>query len=288
MQQDFVEILCSPVFLFYVSPSPHPTSSHPRLHSRYTEIIRLFICLITSLQQLSFKLRAQSCLNCPIILVKPQSLLSGTMGTWHFSWNYTCTLMKRRMPWWLKVCSSCPLNSLYLFSKKLLCWFLGYLNVITILATSEFLPFWMNSLLACPKQEERCQESAPWEWQRTSEDMVCETIWVIFVKDLEAAAVSLLQRINSQTLVASSNDIWNPNVWREGVFLLVGHLMSRSFTHPDPIYFGAPPSSGGSDSSPLRLWMRNETVMGRWARPGKWHQSLQPIFHWPELTTWPH
>lgn len=246
------------------------------------------IYLITSLQHLSFKLRAQSCLNCPIILVKPQSLLSGTMGTWHFHWNYTCTLMKRRMPWWLKVCSSCPLNSLYLFSKKLLCWFLGYLNVITILATSEFLPFWMNSLLACPKQEESCQESAPWEWQRTSEDMVCETIWVIFVKDLEAAAVSLLQRINSQVLVASSNDIWNPNVWREGVFLLVGHLMSRSFTHPDPIYFGAPPSSGGSDSSLLRLWMRNETVMGWWARPGKWHQSLQPIFHWPEFTTWPH
>lgn len=64
-----------------------------------------------------------------------------------------------------------------------------------------------NERFACiPRTGARCEENDH-EGDSTWEDMVCETLWVVFVKGLEAAAVSLLQGINFHPSGDSQNDI---------------------------------------------------------------------------------
>lgn len=202
MQQDLEEILCSPGSLFYVSPSLYPNSNLIWLHSRYTDYFS--ICLITSLQHLSFKLRNQSCLNSSWT---PQ--FSRTTGTWHFSWNYMCASMKRRMPRWLKDLLIMSPQFFKAFIQRIAL-LISWLFIFHYCSSHKLIFDILNDQFACmPKTGGEMSRKCSWEWQRTWEDMVCETIWVIFVKDLEAVAISLLQRINSQISVASSNDIWN-------------------------------------------------------------------------------
>lgn len=128
-------------------------------------IICLFICLITSHQQPSFKLRAQSCLNCPISLVKSQGFQK-TWGRLHACGpgaltEITCVHQWEKNATWLKVFLTMSLHFFIHFFQKSLFRFLAYLQGFTILSTGEFLTFRMNSLPACPKWEGRCQKDAP-------------------------------------------------------------------------------------------------------------------------------
>ena len=182
------------------------------------------------------------------------------MGTWYFSWNYTCASVKRRMPGWLKdllIMSPQFFKALIQGIALLISWLFRF----HYYSSHKWIFDILNEQCACmPKTGGEMARKCSWEWQRTWEDMVCETIWVVFVKDLEAVAVSLLQRINSPVSVALSNDIW---LWGRGgrAISLVGQFVSRSYTHTGPICLGALPSSRDSGYSLLRLWMRKETVV---------------------------
>lgn len=172
--------------------------------------------------------------------------------------------MKRRMPRWLK--------DLLIMSPQ---FFKAFIQIIALLISWLFRFHYysshkwtfdiLNEQFACmPKTGGEMSRKCSWEWQRTWEDMVCETIWVIFVKDLEAVAISLLQRINSQSqwLHQMTYEIQMAGYGGRGcTFSLVGQFMSRSCTHTGPICLGVLPSSRGSDYSLLRLWKRKEIVV---------------------------
>ena len=179
--------------------------------------------------------------------------------------------MNRRMSGWLKdllIMSHQFFKALIQRIALLISWLLRF----HYYSSHKWIFDILNEQFACmPKTGGETSRKCSWEWQRTWEGMVCETIWVVFVKDLEAAAVSLLQRISSPISVALSNDIWNSNGWLWGwvcvcvcvcAFSLVGQFVSRSYTHTGPMCFGALPSSRDPDyCSLLRLWMRKETVV---------------------------
>lgn len=169
--------------------------------------------------------------------------------------------MKRRVPGWLKdllITSPQFFKALIQRIALLISWLFRF----HYYSSHKWIFDILNEQFACmPKTGGETSRKCSWEWQRTWEDMVCETIWVVFVKDLEAVAVSLLQRINSPISVALSNDIW---LWGVGggvhsLWLAnswVDHIHTQALS-----VLGALPSSRDSGYSLLRLWMRKEIVV---------------------------
>lgn len=137
--------------------------SHDYTPDTQKVIICLFICLEASHQLSSFKLRAQSCLNCPSSLVKSQRFqkLWGKLhacgpGTLR---NYLCASMRKEYPWLKAIAYHVP-SILYVFLSKITLSIPWLFKCHYYSSHSKFLTFWMNSLLVCPKWEGTCQEDA--------------------------------------------------------------------------------------------------------------------------------
>ena len=198
MQQG--QILCSPATQFYVTPVPiqFPISHDYTLDTQRL-IICLFICLITSHQQTCFKSRAQSCLTYPISLVKSHRFQKPWGRLHAFGRNTLVEIIcvhqwKKNATW---------LIALLIRSPQL---FIHFLPKITVSIPWLFKCHcysshkWdfgiLNERFACmPKMGGEMSRRFSWEWQRTWEDIVCEIIWVTFMKGLEAVVVSLRKKL---------------------------------------------------------------------------------------------